>query len=115
MHLNDFLSGLPLLAIATGSSLGFVPRENHRKTCTVHPAGSESVDDATAVLEAFHECGHGGRVVFSNATYHINSVMNTTGLKDCQVDLYGTLLVYYAACAGKRGLLNSGEPISLTG
>jgi hypothetical protein len=59
----------------------------------VQPSGNASVDDAPAILEAFKTCGYGGRVVFLNTTYHVNSVMNTTGLKDCQVDLRGTLLV----------------------
>jgi hypothetical protein len=63
------------------------------KSCIVQPGGNASVDDAPAILEAFKTCGYGGRVVFLNTTYHVNSVMNTTGLKDCQVDLRGTLLV----------------------
>jgi hypothetical protein len=65
----------------------------HRKTCIVQPSRTNSTDDAPAILKAFAECGHGGSVVFLNETYHVNTVMNTTGLKDCQVDLRGTLLV----------------------
>lgn len=63
------------------------------RTCTVVAGGSEDIDDAPAIIEAFDDCGQNGNVVFSNTTYHINSVMNTTGLKDCRVDIYGTLLV----------------------
>ncbi|KAJ5169249.1 uncharacterized protein N7482_004843 [Penicillium canariense] len=62
------------------------------KVCTVPAAGSESIDDTPAVLRAFDECGHGGKIVFQNTTYHINSVMNTTGLENCEIDLRGTLL-----------------------
>ncbi|KFX95946.1 hypothetical protein V490_03582 [Pseudogymnoascus sp. VKM F-3557] len=65
---------------------------HHGKRCIVKAGGSESIDDAPAVLEAFKTCGHNGNVVFSNTTYHINSVMKTTGLKNCAVDIYGTLL-----------------------
>lgn len=63
-----------------------------RKTCTITPNPSGS-DDTPSILSAFSECGHGGRIVFLNETYHVNSVMNTTGLVDCEVDLHGTLLV----------------------
>ncbi|GIC93670.1 putative exo-polygalacturonase [Aspergillus udagawae] len=89
MHLAKILPCvlLPLTAIAhvtTGQS--------HRRTCTVKAAGSESTDDTPAILEAFHNCGNGGRIVFQNTTYHVNSVMNTSGLHDCDIDLYGTLL-----------------------
>ncbi|KAJ5741008.1 pectin lyase-like protein [Penicillium malachiteum] len=33
-----------------------------------------------------------GKIIFENTTYHVNSVMKTTGLQDCEVDLHGTLL-----------------------
>lgn len=105
-----------LLTLASASSLQPISSKDHFKTCTVQSGGSKSIDDAPAVLEAFHECGHGGRVVFANTTYHINSVMKTTGLEDCQVDLYGTLLVSLPPRYSYRMLIqNSGEPISPTG
>ena len=66
---------------------------NLGNTCTVPAGGSESIDDAPAILEAFNKCGKNGNVVFSNTTYYVNSVMNTTGLKNCKVDIHGTLLV----------------------
>lgn len=66
-----------------------------QKTCIVPASGSSSIDDTPAVLDAFQTCGHGGKIIFSNTTYHINSIMNTTGLRDCEIDLRGTLLVSY--------------------
>lgn len=63
------------------------------KTCIVKPGGNSSIDDAPAITDAFVKCGHNGKVTFLNTTYHVNTVMNTTGLKNCQVDLQGTLLV----------------------
>ncbi|KAJ5832922.1 hypothetical protein N7474_001233 [Penicillium riverlandense] len=82
-----FLSILALFSLAvTGLS------HPATKVCTVPAAGSETIDDAPAVLKAFDDCGHGGKVLFQNTTYHINSVMNTTGLENCEVDLRGTLL-----------------------
>jgi hypothetical protein len=62
-------------------------------TCVVRPGGNSSIDDSPAITDAFNHCGHNGKVVFLNETYHINTVMNTTGLKNFEVDLLGTLLV----------------------
>ncbi|KAI9702683.1 MAG: hypothetical protein M1820_006067 [Bogoriella megaspora] len=62
------------------------------ETCTIDYSGDASIDDAPAVLDAFDRCGNGGVIVFQNSTYHINSVMNTTGLQDVVVQLQGTLL-----------------------
>ncbi|KAH8810965.1 galacturan 1,4-alpha-galacturonidase B [Xylogone sp. PMI_703] len=63
-----------------------------KRTCVVPAKGSETIDDAPAILNAFDKCGRGGRVLFQNTTYHINSVMNISSLKDCEIDLRGTLL-----------------------
>src|ERR1700712_1965054 len=65
---------------------------DHRPTCVVRTPPN-STDDTSVVLEAFYKCGRAGNSVFLNQTYHINTVMNTTGLKDCEIDLYGTMLV----------------------
>ncbi|CAE6538634.1 unnamed protein product [Rhizoctonia solani] len=59
--------------------------------CTLTPGG-EGVDDSQAIIDAFDQCGHNGHVVFQNTTYHIERVMNTTGLFNCTVDIQGTLL-----------------------
>lgn len=66
------------------------------KTCTVQP-GPNGTDSAPAIIRALEECGHNdaasrGKVVFLNETYHVKSVMNTTGLSHVDVDLRGTLL-----------------------
>jgi hypothetical protein len=63
-----------------------------RKVCTVRPNKNGS-DDALAVIKAFQDCGKNGRIEFLNETYHIESIMNTTGLDDVEIDLKGTLLV----------------------
>ncbi|GAW23068.1 hypothetical protein ANO14919_126180 [Xylariales sp. No.14919] len=63
-----------------------------RKTCTVVAGGSNETDDAPAIINAFKDCGHGGRVVFQPTTYYVNSVMNITWLDDVEIDLYGKLL-----------------------
>lgn len=63
------------------------------KTCVVKAGGAVDVDDTPAIIEAFNNCGRDGKVSFLNTTYHVNSVMNITGLKNCEIDLQGTLLV----------------------
>ncbi|PQE23316.1 alpha-L-rhamnosidase rgxB protein [Rutstroemia sp. NJR-2017a WRK4] len=63
-----------------------------RATCTITPSLNGS-DDAPAILSAFKTCGKGGTVVFQNHTYTINSIMNTTGLSNCNIEIHGTLLV----------------------
>ncbi|KAH2007746.1 hypothetical protein KXV95_001047 [Aspergillus fumigatus] len=78
---------LPLAVIADATT-----GQSHRRTCVVKAGGSESVDDTPAILNAFRRCGKEGRIVFQNTTYHVNSVMNTSGLHNCDIDLYGTLL-----------------------
>ncbi|KAF4631087.1 hypothetical protein G7Y89_g7047 [Cudoniella acicularis] len=62
------------------------------KTCIVKPSNSSLIDDAPAIVKAFDECGQNGKVIFLNTTYYVNTVMNTTGLKNCDVDLRGTLI-----------------------
>lgn len=87
LSLALFLGGTPPILIRGGPLIVL------NKTCTVKSGGSNLTDDAPAVLEAFRECGQDGRVVFSNTTYYINSVMNTTGLNNCEVEIHGTLVV----------------------
>lgn len=66
------------------------------KTCVVQP-GPNGTDSAPAIIQAFEQCGHNdevsrGKVVFTNQTYTVKSVMNTTGLSNVDIDLQGTLL-----------------------
>lgn len=63
----------------------------HRRTCVVSPS-SNGTDDTPAILKAFDDCGHSGQIVLANGTFHINQIMNTTGLKDCGIDIHGTML-----------------------
>ncbi|KAH8663487.1 putative exo-polygalacturonase [Tricladium varicosporioides] len=62
------------------------------KTCIVKAGNSTLIDDAPAILDAFDKCGRNGKIVFLNTTYHVNSVMNTTGLRNVDIDLRGTLV-----------------------
>jgi galacturan 1,4-alpha-galacturonidase len=85
---------LSLAGLASANSAQDISHQTRApSSCVVEPAGNSSIDDAPAIIDAFKQCGHNGKVVFLNETYHINTVMNTTGLKNCEVDLQGTLLV----------------------
>ena len=87
LHLSSLAILFSYGTFATSLALGAA-----RKTCTVFTSPNVT-DNAPAIISAFSKCGQGGNVVFLNETYNVNSVMNTTGLKDCEIDLYGTLLV----------------------
>ncbi|KAB5593448.1 hypothetical protein CTheo_3082 [Ceratobasidium theobromae] len=75
-----------LLALARAGHM-----DKKGSTCVLTPGG-EGVDDSQAILDAFAQCGHNGHIIFQNATFHIERVMNTTGLHNCVVDIKGTLL-----------------------
>jgi hypothetical protein len=64
---------------------------NPKKTCTIKPS-LNGADDTPAILQAFQNCNKNARIVFVNETYHVNTVMNTTGLENVDIDLFGTLL-----------------------
>ncbi|KAF3761416.1 family 28 glycoside hydrolase [Cryphonectria parasitica EP155] len=81
---------LPLMVITL--VLGTQVSSVSAKTCVVSASGSNTTDDAPAIVEAFEECGQGGTIVFSNTTYYVNSVMNINGIEDALVDIQGTLL-----------------------
>ncbi|PSR99253.1 pectin lyase fold/virulence factor [Coniella lustricola] len=82
-------SGVPVPGNGLGSN----------NTCIVRPAPN-GADSAPAILAAFQQCGHNaghdsgsrGTVVFLNETYTISSVMNTTNLRNVDIDHRGTLL-----------------------
>jgi hypothetical protein len=63
-------------------------RPEPRLTCIVEPC-RDGLHDAPAIIDAFEICGKNGKVVFLNETYHIESIMNTTGLENCEIDLKG--------------------------
>ena len=94
---------------------------NVRSQCVVTAGNSTEIDDVPAILQALEECGNGGRVSFSNTTYHINSVMNTTWLDDVEIDIKGTLLVMKCntariiAASSLLTIVSSGAPILPTG
>lgn len=83
--------GLLLAAVLTAQA--FVVNEG--TTCTVYPESlthmGMPVDDTPSILQAFELCGTNGSVILTNHTFYINQVMNTTGLKNCDVELHGEM------------------------
>jgi galacturan 1,4-alpha-galacturonidase len=86
------LSFFSLARTAVGKGPGNSPSQHpYKKTCFVKP-GPNGTDDAIPILKAFQDCGHDGHIILSNGTFHIESTMNTTGLKNCDIDIHGTML-----------------------
>lgn len=79
-----------LSCVAASESASKSPQ---RKTCVVKASGSNLTDDAPAIRKAFQKCGRHGTIDFLKKTYYVNTVLNTTGLEDVEINLRGTLLV----------------------
>ncbi|KAG6916616.1 hypothetical protein DXG01_006112 [Tephrocybe rancida] len=62
------------------------------RVCRVHPSADGVSDDAPAIREAFKDCGRDGHIIFDDATFHVESVLQTTDLCNVTIDLRGTLL-----------------------
>jgi hypothetical protein len=62
---------------------------------TAKAGGSDSIDDALAIYDAFVECQSNGRIIFRNTTYPINSAMNTSALQDVDIDIYLGMVLYW--------------------
>ena len=60
------------------------------KKCTVK-SGDPSGDDTASILAAFRDCKEDGHILFKNTTYHVGKVMTTTGLKNVDIELQGTM------------------------
>ncbi|KAF8891805.1 pectin lyase fold/virulence factor [Infundibulicybe gibba] len=100
---------LPLLLLSQPAYGGSVVK--HGSVCTVSPGPNNATDDAPAILQAFELCGRDASVVFGPGTFHIESVMNTTGLKNVVVDLsstllWGTNITYWRANGLDLGYIN---------
>lgn len=61
------------------------------ESCYLIPSGGE---DSDLMIKAFDQCGQNGRITFANEKFQIGKVLNTTGLKNCVVDLQSATLVF---------------------
>ncbi|KAL9620689.1 MAG: hypothetical protein Q9160_004825 [Pyrenula sp. 1 TL-2023] len=68
---------------------------NNATDCYVYPESlthfGQPVDDTPSILQAFELCGTNGSVTFTNYTFHVDQVMTTTDLLNCNVYLQGEL------------------------
>ncbi|EJD03462.1 pectin lyase-like protein [Fomitiporia mediterranea MF3/22] len=71
--------------------LGRFNPELANKVCRLSPDASGG-DDSPAIVTAFERCSEDSTIIFESGTYHIESVMNTTGLKNVKIDNRGYLL-----------------------
>jgi polygalacturonase len=62
------------------------------KKCIVPAQDDPQGDDSAAIIKAFGDCGQDGHIIFENTTYHISSIMNTTGLRDVDIEVRGRLI-----------------------
>ncbi|KAK3621011.1 hypothetical protein LTR56_023054 [Elasticomyces elasticus] len=69
---------------------------NNGTDCYLYPESlthfGQPVDDTPSVVQAFELCGTNGTVIFTNHTFHMDQVMNTTNLANCDVEIIGELL-----------------------
>ena len=121
-------SSLTFISLVTAVT-GWVVNEG--TDCRLWPEslthGGQPVDDTPSVLQAFELCGTNGTVTFTNHTFYMNQVMNTTNLENCDVVLTGELLYstnipYWLTHSYNVGLQNQstswlfgGTNVTLTG
>lgn len=67
------------------------PRPPRRNVCVVKSHDDRSMDDAPEIISTFKRCKENSHIIFENTTYNIASVMNTTGLRNVDIELKGTL------------------------
>ncbi|KAF2103938.1 pectin lyase-like protein [Rhizodiscina lignyota] len=92
MRFKQILSILSL-SVCVPSVVGYVV--NNGTSCYLYPESlthfGQPVDDTPSILQAFELCGINGSVIFTENTFHINQIMNTTNLQNCDVTLAGEL------------------------
>lgn len=68
---------------------------NNGTSCYLYPESlthfGQPVDDTPSILQAFELCGTNGSVIFTNNTFNVDQIMNTTNLLNCNVSLQGEL------------------------
>ena len=86
------MKSLSIFLLAAGVA-GYVVNEG--STCTLYPESSvhngAAVDDVPSIHEAFDLCGVNGTIVFTENTFNLGSVINTTNLLNVEVLVRGVL------------------------
>lgn len=87
-HIMRFFS---LLALTT-AAVAYVVNEG--STCTLYPESliyNAPVDDVPSIHQAFELCGVNGTIIFTNNTFNLATVLNTTNLLNVEVLVQGVL------------------------
>lgn len=88
-----FLTLLLFIFSSSHQTLGFVV--NNGTACYLYPESlthfGQPVDDTPSILQAVELCGTNGTIIFTDHTFNINQVMDTTKLQNCDIELHGTL------------------------
>ena len=71
----------------------------------------QPVDDSSSIQDAFELCGTNGSVTFTEGTFHVNKVLTTTNLLNCNVNVrgdivYSTNVPYWLSHSINVGLQN---------
>lgn len=92
---EEYLSSIPSKADGKRPEISFEPNQPweafpespaRHKTCKVKSHDDMKTDDSAYILDALHECNHGGRVVFpAGKTYVIGKALNMQFLKHVDV------------------------------
>lgn len=77
-----------MVADSEADGEGWAPLESKRKEVG-KDLGVGTLDDTAQVVDAFRRCGKDGTVIFAEGTYYFHRVMNTTGLRNCTVEIHG--------------------------
>ena len=90
MLMKDLFFFAPVISLAAAYVV------NNGTSCYLYPESlthfGQPVDDTSSILRAFELCGTNGSVIFTNNTFRVDQVMNTTGLKNCDVELHGEMV-----------------------
>ena len=92
MRLKAILARIVISLTFLPASLSLYSPHTAFKSCSLSP-NTNGTDDSPTILDAFERCKEDSVVVFNEGTYHIERVMNTTGLRNVRIDMRGTLLV----------------------
>ncbi|ETS84960.1 hypothetical protein PFICI_02985 [Pestalotiopsis fici W106-1] len=81
-----------LSSLCTAQEVQATQNLERRATECIIAARGDGGDDAPAIRTAFSKCKSNGHIIFANATYYINTVLDTRGLSDVTIDIWGKLV-----------------------
>jgi hypothetical protein len=117
----------PLVPIETLSQY-FKDEEQLIDRSLLRRDAAATADDTPQILEAFQKCGKDGTIIFTEGTFNVRQVMNTTNLSNCDISIHGKFVwsadniaywlqsTYSVTYAGRStAWLFGGENVSMRG